>query len=118
METIAEVLESTAYFALNPLAWLAAAAFALRSGILRKPVIAAVVTQLLMCGLLISLVALSDKPFPVDYMFVLLLIPGTLSGLLISAIVLLVTKRRRLKRFLSSQRTDRVAYRKQMEQTL
>jgi len=118
METIAEVLESTAYFMLNPFAWFAAFAFALRSGILRKPVIAAVGTQLTMCALLLALVGLSDRPFPAHHVFFLLLIPGTLSGLLISVPVLLITKRRRLKRFLASRPSGGVAYQEQAEHTL
>ena len=118
METIAVVFESTAWFMLNPFAWFAATAFALRSGILRKPVIAAVATQWVMCGLLLALVGLSDRPFPAQQVFFLLLIPGTLSGLLISAPVLLITKRRRLKRFLASRRAGEVTYQKQAGHTL
>lgn len=110
METIAEVFYSAAYFTLNPLAWIAAIAVAVRSGILRKPVIAAVMTQVLMAGLLIFLIALSDSAFPVRDVLVLLLVPGALSGLLISAVVLLVTKRRRFMRFVSSRGTGRLAY--------
>lgn len=118
METIATVFESTAYFLMNPFAWFAAITIALRTGILRKPVIAAVGTQLLMGGLLICLVSLTDRPFPAHYVIFLLLIPGVLSGLLISVPVLLITKRRRLKRFLTSRHTSRAAYPKQMEQSL
>jgi len=118
MDTIAEIFESTAYFMLNPIAWLAATAFALRSGVLRKPIIAAVATQLAICVLLIALVALSNRPFPAHHVFFLLLIPGTLSGLLISAPVLLITKRRRLKRFLSSRLSSSVDYQKRAEHTL
>ena len=110
METIAEVLSSVGYFSLNPLAWSVAIAVAMQTGILRKPVIATVLTQVVMAGLLIALIALSDKPFPVYDVFVLLLIPGALSGLLISAPVLMVTKRRRLMRFVSSRRTTGLAY--------
>ena len=118
METIAEIFESTAYFLLNPFAWFAAIAMAQRSGILRKTVFAAIGTQLLLCGLLIGLVALSDRPFPAHYIVFLLFVPGILSGLVISGPVLMVTKRRRLKRFLASRRADPVSYRKQAEQPL
>jgi hypothetical protein len=42
-------------------------------------------------------------------MLVIVLIPAVLSGLLISAVVILVTKRRRLMRLLSSWRKNRLA---------
>ena len=113
METIAEIFESTAYFLFNPIAWFAAIAMAQRTGILYKPVIAAIGTQWLICGLLIALVALSNRPFPADYIIFLLLIPGALSGAVLSVPVLMVTKRRRLKRFLGVGQPDNARYAKQ-----
>ena len=118
METIAQVFESTAYFLLNPFAWLVAVAVAQRTGILHRPVIAAVGTQLLLCVLLIGMVAMTDRPFPAHHIVFLMLLPGALSGLLISAPVLMITKRRRLKRFLTSRNDDGVAYQKEAGQTL
>ena len=110
METINEVLEGVAYFSLNPIVWAAAISFSIRSRKLRSPIIAAVMTQTLICVLLISLTAFSDKAFPINDFLVLVLLPGVLSGLLISTLVILFTKRRRLIRMLSSGRTDRLAY--------
>ncbi len=110
MELINEALNSVLYFSMNPLAWVAAIVFAIRNKKLRNPVIAAVTTQTLFSGLLITLIALSDKAFPINDIFVLVLIPGVLSGILISAMVILVTKRRRLMRLLSSRRIDKLAY--------
>ena len=110
MELINEALSSALYFSMNPLAWAVAIVFAIRSKKLRSPVIAAVTTQTLFSGLLITLIALSDKAFPFNDVFVMLLIPGVLSGILISALVILFTKRRRLMRLVSSLRMDRLAY--------
>ena len=110
MELINEALNSVLYFSLNPLAWVVAIVFAKRSYKLRNPVIAAVATQTVFSCLLITLNSLSGRSFPVNDILVMLLIPGVLSGILISAMVILVTKRRRLKRFLSSRQTDRLAY--------
>jgi hypothetical protein len=110
MELIYETLYSVLYFSMNPLAWVMPFVFAKRSIKLRNPVIAAVATQMLFSGLLIGLNSWSDKEFPIYDMLVKVLIPGVLSGILISAIVILVTKRRRLMRLLSSQRIDRMAY--------
>ena len=110
METINEALSSAAYFSLNPLAWVAAIVISVRSIKLRSSIIAAVITQVLFSGLLITLNSLSDKEVPVNDMLVMVLIPGVLSGILISAMVILVTKRRRFMRFLSSRRIDRLAY--------
>ena len=110
METISEALSSAAYFSLNPLAWAAAILFSIRSNKLRNPVIAAVMTQTLFSGLLISLIAWSDKAFPINDIVVMLLVPGVLSGILISTLVILVTKRRRLMRLVTSRPIDRFAY--------
>jgi hypothetical protein len=110
METINEVLNGVAYFSLNPIAWAAAISISIRSRKLRSPVIAAVMTQTLISGLLISLSALSDKAFPINDLLVLVLLPGVLSGMLISALVILCSKRRRLIRMMSSGRTNRLAY--------
>ena len=110
MELINEALNSAFYFSMNPLAWVAAIVFATRSKKLRNPVIAAVTTQALFSGLLITLIAFSDKAFPVNDIFVMILIPGVLSGILISAMVILFTKRRRLMRLVSSRRMDKLAY--------
>ena len=110
MELINEALNSVLYFSMNPLAWVVAIVFAIRNKKLRNPVIATVSTQTLFSGLLIALNSLSDKAFPVNDMLVMVLIPGVLSGILISAMVILVTKRRRLMRFLSSRRIDKLAY--------
>ncbi len=117
MELINEALGSVLYFSMNPLAWVVAIVFAIRNKRLsirnrklRNPVIAAVSTQTLFSGLLITLNSLSDKGFPIIDMLVKVLIPGVLSGILISAIVILVTERRRLMRILSSRRIDRLAY--------
>ncbi len=110
MELINETLNSVLYFSMNPLAWGVAIVLTKRNKKLRKPVIATVSTQTLFSGLLITLNSLSDKAFPVYDMLVMVLIPGVLSGILISAMVILVTKRRRLMRLLSSRRIDRLAY--------
>ena len=110
METIVEALSSAAYFSLNPLAWVAAIVISVRSIKLRSSIIAAVITQVLFSGLLITLIALSDKPFPVSDIFVMILIPAVLSGILISAVVILSTKRRRLIRRVSSLRMPSLAY--------
>ena len=110
METINEVLNGVAYFSLNPVAWAAAISISIRSKKLRSPVIAAVMTQTLICVLLISLTAFSDKAFPINDFLVLVLLPGVASGLLISALVILCSKRRRLIRRMSSPRVDRLAY--------
>jgi hypothetical protein len=110
MELINEALNGVLYFSMNPLAWVVAIVFAKRNKRLRNPVIAAVATQTLFSCFLITLNSLSGKLFPVIDLLALLLIPGVLSGILISAIVILVTQRRRLMRLLSSRRTDRLAY--------
>ena len=110
MELINEALSSVLYFSINPLAWVMAIMYAIRSKKLRNPIIAAVTTQTLFSGLLISLIALSDKAFPFHDIFVMVLIPGVLSGISISALVLLFTKRRRLMRFVSSRQMGSLAY--------
>ena len=110
METINETLSSAAYFTLNPLAWVAAIVISVQGIKLRSPIIAAVVTQTLFSGLLITLIALSDRIFPVRDIFVMILIPAVLSGILISAVVILFTKRRRLIRRVSSLRIGGLAY--------
>ena len=110
METINEVLEGVAYFSLNPIVWAAAISISIRSRKLLSPVIAAVMTQTLISGLLLSLTAFSNKAFPINDFLVLVLLPGVLSGMLISALVILCSKRRRLIRMLSSRRSDRLAY--------
>ena len=110
MELINEALNSVFYFSMNPLPWVVAIVFAIRNKKLRSLVIAAVSTQTLFSGLLITLNFLSDQAFPVNDMLVMILIPGVLSGILISAMVILVTKRRRLMRHLSSRRIGRLAY--------
>ena len=110
MELINEAMNSVLYFSMNPLVWAVAIVFAVRNKKLRIPVIAAVSTQTLFSGLLISLNFLSDKAFPINDMLVMVVIPGVLSGILVSTMVILVTKRRRFMRFLSSRRIDRLAY--------
>jgi hypothetical protein len=110
METIIEALSSAAYFSLNPLAWVAAIVISVHGIKLRSPIIAAVVTQTLFGGVLITLIAVSDRAFPVRDIFVMILIPAVLSGILISTVVILFTKRRRLIRRVSSLRPDRLAY--------
>ena len=110
MELINEALNSVLYFSMNPLAWVVAIVFAIRNKKLRNLVIAAVSTQTLFSCLLMSLNSLSDKSFPVNDMLVMVLIPGVLSGILISAMVILVSKRRRLMRLLSSRRINRLAF--------
>jgi len=110
MELINEALNSVLYFSMNPLAWVAAIVLAIRSKKLRNPVIAAVTTQTLFSGLLITLIALSDKAFPVNDILLMVLIPGVVSGILISATVILFTKRRRLIRLVSSRRMGGLAY--------
>ncbi|MFC1560474.1 hypothetical protein ACFL3W_00855 [Pseudomonadota bacterium] len=110
MELVNEALNGVLYFSMNPLAWAVTIVFAIRNKKLRIPVIAAVSTQTLFSGLLISLNFLSDKAFPINDMLVMVVIPGVLSGILISAMVILVTKRRRFMRLLSSRRIDRLAY--------
>lgn len=98
METINEALIGALYFSLNPLAWVAAIIFSIRSRKLRSPVIAAVATQTLVAVLLIGLSVLSDKVPPIGDMLVIVLVPGVLSGILVSALVILFTKPRQLKR--------------------
>ena len=110
MELINEALNSVLYFSMNPLPWAVAIVFAVRNRKLRIPVIAAVSTQTLFSGILVALNFLSDTAFPVKDMLVMVVIPGVLSGILISAMVILVIKRRRLMRFLSSRRIARLAY--------
>jgi hypothetical protein len=48
--------------------------------------------------------------FSVTEIVTILLLPCVLSGFLISAIVLLLTKRRRLRRFISSRRVGQLTY--------
>ena len=110
METINEVLTSAVYFSLNPIAWAAVIVIAIRSRKLLTPVIAAITTQTLFSGLLISLIALSDEAFPVSDVLVLVLLPGVLSGIFISTLVIPFTKRRQLRRLVSSRQMGRLAY--------
>jgi hypothetical protein len=110
MEQINEALYSVLFLSLNPLAWVMAVVYSKKSRQLRKPVIAAVMTQTGICFLLIALIVWSDTAFPVKDIFTVLLIPCVLSGILISAIVILFTKRRRLLRLFSSRRVDQMTY--------
>ena len=110
MEQINEVLYSVLFLSLNPLAWVMAVVFSKNSGKLRKPIIAAVITQMGICCLLATLVVWSNIAFSVNDMVTILLIPCVLSGMLISAIVILFTKRRRLRQLFSSQPVDHFTY--------
>jgi hypothetical protein len=110
MEQINEALYSVLFLSLNPLAWVMAVIFSKNSRKLRKPVIAAVMVQTGICGVLIALIVWSDIAFTVNDMFTILLIPCVLSGILISAIVILFTKQHRLLQLFSSQRMDQVTY--------
>ena len=110
MEQINEALYSALFLSLNPLAWVMAVIFSKKSGQLRKPVIAAVITQTGICCLLIALIVWSGTAFPVSDIFTLLLIPCVLSGILISAIVILFTKPRRLRQVFSSRRVDQMTF--------
>ena len=110
MEQINEALYSVLFLSLNPLAWVMAVIFSKNSGKLRKPVIAAVMTQTGICCLLIALIVWSEIAFPVKDIFTILLIPCVLSGILISAIVIVFTKRRRLRQLFSSRRVDQLTY--------
>jgi hypothetical protein len=110
MEQINEVLYSVLFLSLNPLAWVMAVVFSKNSGKLRKPIIAAVMTQMGICCLLATLIVWSNIAFSVNDMVTILLIPCVLSGMLISAIVILFTKRRRLRQLFSSQRVDHFTY--------
>ena len=110
MEQINEVLYSVLFLSLNPLAWVMAVVFSKKSGKLRKPVIAAVMTQMGIFCLLATLVVWSNIAFSVNDMVTILLIPCVLSGMLISAIVILLTKRRRLRQLFSSQPVEQFTY--------
>jgi hypothetical protein len=110
MEQINEVLYSVLFLSLNPLAWVMTVVFSKNSGKLRKPIIAAVMTQMGICCLLATLVVWSNIAFSVNDMVTILLIPCVLSGMLISAIVILFTRRRRLRQLFSSQRVDQFTY--------
>ena len=110
MEHINEVLFSVLFLSLNPLAWVMAVIFSKKSEKLRKPVIAAVMTQTGICCLLIALIVWSGTAFPVKDIFTVILIPCVLSGILISAIVILFTKRPRLLQLFSSLRMDQMTY--------
>ena len=110
MEQMNELLYSVLFSSLNPLAWVMAVVFSENSGKLRKPVIAAVMTQMGICCLLTTLVFCSNIAFPVNDIVTILLIPCVLSGMLISAIVILLTKRRRLRQLFSSQPVEQFTY--------
>jgi len=110
MEQINEALYSVLFLSLNPLAWVMAIKFSKNSAKLRHPVIAAVMTQTGICGLLVVLIVWSDVAFSVSDIFTILLIPCVLSGILISAIVILFNKRRRLRQLFSSRRVDQLTY--------
>ena len=110
MEQINEALYSALFLSLTPLAWVMAVIFSKNSGKLRRPVIAAVMTQTGICCLMIALIVWSDIAFAVNDMFTILLVPFVLSGILISAIVILFTKQRRLRQLFSSRRVDQLAY--------
>jgi len=110
MEELNEALNSVLYFSLNPLAWVMAIRFSLHSKKLRNPFIAAIVTQTGISCILIALIALSAKTFPFNDVFIMVLVPGVVSGMLIAALVVLFTKQRRLRRLVSSRRMNRLAY--------
>jgi hypothetical protein len=110
MEHINEVLFSVLFLSLNPLGWVMAAKSSKNSETLRKPVIAAVITQSGICFLLVAMIVWSDIAFPITDIFTTLLAPCVLSGILISAIVILFTKRPRLLQHLSSLRMDQMTY--------
>jgi hypothetical protein len=110
MEQINETLIGVLILSLNPLAWVMAVIFSKNSEKLRKPVIAAVMTQTGICCLLIALIVWSEMAYPVADIFTIILIPCVLSGILISAIVILFTKRRRLLQIFSSRRVDQMTY--------
>ncbi|MDC1287601.1 hypothetical protein N8198_06930 [Gammaproteobacteria bacterium] len=110
MELVNEVLYSVLFLSLNPLAWVMAVIFSKNSNKLRKPVIAAVTTQTGICSVLIALVVWSEIAFSVSDIITVLLVPCVLSGLLVSAIVILFTKRRQLLQLLSSHREDQLTY--------
>jgi hypothetical protein len=110
MEHINEVLFSVLFLSLNPLAWALAVISSKNSENLRKPVIAAVMTQTGICCLLVGLIVWADIAFPITDIFTILLAPCVLSGILISAIVILFTKRPRLLHLFSSHRVDQMTY--------
>ena len=110
MEQINEALISILLLSLNPLAWVMAVIYSKKSGTLRKTVIAAVMTQTGICCLLTVLIVWSEIAFPVSNIFTVLFIPCVLSGILVSAIVILFTKRPRLLQLLSSSRVDQMTY--------
>ena len=98
MDLINEMLTGTLYFSLNPIAWVAAVVASLHSRKLRNPIFAAIATQAAISGLLLSFALYSSKAFPLDEMITMILVPGILSGMLIAALVIICTQRRRLKR--------------------
>ena len=110
MEQLNEALISVLFLSLNPLAWVLAVISSKNSGKLRKPIIAAVMTQTGICCLLVGLIVWADIAFPVTDIFTVLLAPCVLSGILISAIVILFTKRPRLLQLFSSLRMDQMTY--------
>jgi len=110
MEQINELLYSVLFLSLNPLAWVMAVIFSKNSENLRKPVIAAVMTQTGICCLLVALIVWTDVAFPVSNIITVLLVPCVLSGIFVSAIVILFTKQRRLKQIFSSRQTGQLTY--------
>ncbi len=110
MEQLNEVLLSVLLLSLNPLAWVMAVIYSKKSRKLRNPVIAAVITQTGISFILIALIVWSEIAFPVIDMFTILLVPCVLSGILISAIVILFTKRPRLRQLFSSRQVDQLTY--------
>ena len=110
MEQLNEALNSVLYFSLNPLAWVMAIKYSMHSRRLRNPLIAAIMTQTGISCILIALIAWTDQAFPFNEVFTVILIPGVLSGILIAAPVILFSKQRRLRKFVSSRRMDKLAY--------
>ena len=110
MEQMSELLYNVLFLSINPFAWAMAVRFSKNSGGLRKPVIAAVMTQMVICCLLTTMVVWSNIALPVGDMVTILLIPCVLSGMLISAIVILFTKRPRLRQLFSSQPVEQFTY--------
>ncbi|MEM7564040.1 MAG: hypothetical protein AAF353_13465 [Pseudomonadota bacterium] len=106
MDLINEMLHGTLYFSLNPIAWVAAIVVSLRSRKLRSPFFAAIGVQTAISGLLMSFALSSSKGFPLNDMVTMVLVPGIISGILIAALVIACTKRRRLKRMLFNKPGD------------
>ena len=94
-----EILSFTLVFSLNPIAWAVVTLCAIRSKAFWIPIAGGVLSQIVcIIAFAIQLEVFEDAEFSLSEILVMLFTPAILSGLLISTLVFLFVRQRRLRR--------------------